>query len=109
MIVLVLVNSQYFIFPKLNKFKNNNKSGNFTFKVINDQLVTFFVPSECLSVKICCSWSSDKFAKRATCEFFSALSCLLDQDLKGQCRQKNWAVLRWFLPYFKEKENCTAA
>ena len=35
--------------------------------------------------------------------------CLLDQDLKGQCRQKNWAVIRWFLPYFKEKENCTAA
>ena len=29
--------------------------------------------------------------------------CLLDQDLKGPCRQKNWAVLRWFLPYFKEK------
>ena len=32
--------------------------------------------------------------------------CLLDQDIKGQCRQKNWVVLRWFLPYFKEKENC---
>ena len=32
--------------------------------------------------------------------------CLLDKDLKGQCRQKNWVVLRWFLPYFKEKENC---
>ena len=27
--------------------------------------------------KICCSWSSDKFAKRATCEFFSALFLLL--------------------------------
>ena len=45
--------------------------------VINDQLVTFFVPSECLSAKICCSWSSDKFAKRATYEFFSALFLLL--------------------------------
>ena len=22
---------------------------------------------------------------------------------------KNWAVFRWFLPFFKEKENCTAA
>ena len=32
--------------------------------------------------------------------------CLLDKDLKGQYRQKNWVVLRWFLPYFKEKENC---
>ena len=31
----------------------------------------------CLSAKICCSWSSDKFAKRATCEFFSALFLLL--------------------------------
>ena len=37
----------------------------------------FFVPSECLSAKICCSWSSDKFAKRATYEFFSALFLLL--------------------------------
>ena len=24
----------------------------------------------------------------------------VDQDLKCQCRLKNWAVLRWFLPYF---------
>ena len=57
--------------------------------VVNDQLVTFFVPSECLSAKIFCSWSSDKFAKRATCEFFLIrlyFCCLLDQDLKGQCR-----------------------
>ena len=45
--------------------------------VVNDQLVTFFVPIECLSAKICYSWSSDKFAKRATCEFFSALFLLL--------------------------------
>ena len=51
--------------------------------------ITFFVPSECLTAKICCSWSSDKFAKRATCEFFLIrlyFCCLLDQDLKGQCR-----------------------
>ena len=45
--------------------------------VVNDQLVTFFVPIECLSAKICYNWSSDKFAKRATCEFFSALFLLL--------------------------------
>ena len=78
--------------------------------VVNGQLVNFFVPSECLSAKICCGWSSDKFAKHGTCEFFRLyFCCLLDEDLKGQCRQKNWAVLRWFLPYFKEKENCTAA
>ena len=37
--------------------------------VVNDQLVTV-VPSECLSAKICGSWSPDKFAKSATCEFF---------------------------------------
>ena len=95
-----------------NKFKNNNKNGNFTFKRCWWPVGVCFVPSECLSVKICCSWSSDKFAKRATCEFFfnSALfCCLFDQDLKGQCRYKNWALLRWFLPYFTEKENCTAA
>ena len=31
--------------------------------------------------------ASEKFAKRATCEFFSDFfCCLLDQDLKGQCR-----------------------
>ena len=24
----------------------------------------------------------------------------VDQDLQGRCRLKNWAVLRWFLPYF---------
>ena len=38
--------------------------------VVNDQLVTVGVPSECLSAKICGSWSSEKFAKSATCEFF---------------------------------------
>ena len=32
-------------------------------------------------------YASDKFAKRATCEFFRLyFCCLLDQDLKGQCR-----------------------
>ena len=36
-----------------------------------------YVPCECLSAKICCSWSSKKFAKRATCEFFLALFLLL--------------------------------
>ena len=46
----------------------------------------------------------------ATCEYFRLyFCCLLDQDLKGQCRWKNWQVLRWFLPYFKEKEKCIAA
>ena len=46
--------------------------------VVNDQLVTFLFPVNVyLSAKICCSWSSDKFAKRATCEFFSALFLLL--------------------------------
>ena len=28
----------------------------------------------------------------------------VDQDLKGQYQLKNWAVLRWFPPYFWEKE-----
>ena len=35
--------------------------------------------------------------------------CLLDQDLKGQCRQENWQVLHWFLPYFKEKGKYVSA
>ena len=43
-----------------------------------DRTSLFFVPSECLSPKICCSWSSDNFAKRAHCVFFfSALFFLL--------------------------------
>ena len=37
----------------------------------------FFVLNECLSAKICGSWSSDKFAQQATCEFFSAFVLLL--------------------------------
>ena len=53
-----------------NKFKNNNKSGNFTFKCCWWPVGVCPVPSECLSAEICCSWSSDKFAKRVTCEFF---------------------------------------
>ena len=83
LIVLVLVNSQlttvYFI-PQVwvnLKTENKVKTAILTLNVVNDQLVTFFVPSECLSAKICCSWSSDKFAKHATCEFFSALFLLL--------------------------------
>ena len=75
-----------------NKFKNNNKNGNLTFKCCSWPVGVCSVPSECLSAKICCSWSSDKFAKRATCEFFLirlCFCCLLDQDLKGQCRSKN--------------------
>ena len=72
-----------------NKFKNNNKNGNFSFKCCWWPVGVCSVPSECLSSKISCSWSSDKFVKSATCEFFLIrlyFCCLLDQDLKGQCR-----------------------
>ena len=41
-----------------NKFKNNNKSGNFTFKCFWWPIGVCSVPSECLSAKVCCSWSS---------------------------------------------------
>ena len=63
-----------------NKFKNNNKNGNFTFKCCWWPVGVCSVLSECLLAKICYSWSSDKFAKRtATCGFFfnSALFLLL--------------------------------
>ena len=53
-----------------NKFKNNNKNGNFSFKCCWWPVSVCSVPSECLSAKISCNWSSDKFAKSATCEFF---------------------------------------
>ena len=85
--------------PGWTNLKKTIKAEILPLHVINDQLVTFFVPSECLSAKICCSWSSEKIAKRAICEFFRVyFCCLLDKDLKGQCRKKNWVVLRWFLP-----------
>ena len=92
-----------------NKFKNNNKNGNFA----------LLMASWCL---FCSQWMSlgqnllqlvfDKFrnAQLASFVFFLLrlyFCCLLYQDLKGQCRYKNWAVLCWFLPYFKEMEKCT--
>ena len=87
MIVLVLVNSQYFIFPKLNKFKNNNKSGNFTFKVINDQSVTFLFPVNVFRPKSALAGLPTNL-RNVQLASFSRLyfSCLLDKDLKGQCR-----------------------
>ena len=73
--------------PGWTNLKTTIKAEILPLNVVNNQLVTFFVLSKCLSVKICCSWSSDKFAKRANCEFFRLyFCCLLDQDLKGQCR-----------------------
>ena len=55
-------------------------------------------------------YASDKFAKRATYEFFSALFLLLvGSGPKKSMAIENWAVLRWFLLYFKGKENRTAA
>ena len=87
MIVLVLVNSQYFIFPKLNKFKNNNKSGNFTFKVINDQSVPFLFPVNVFRPKSAAAGLPTNL-RNVQLASFSRLyfSCLLDKDLKGQCR-----------------------
>lgn len=49
------------------------------------------------------------FETRSLQVFRLYFCCSLNQDLKNQCRYKNWTVLRWFLPNFKEKENCTAA
>ena len=70
--------------PGWTNLKTTIKAKILPLNVINDQFVTIFVPSECLSAKICCSWSSDKFAKRATCEFFSALFLLLVGSGKGK-------------------------
>ena len=69
-----------------NKFKNNNKNGNFTFTV--DGWCLFCSQRMSFSQNLLQLWSSDKIAKRtATCEFFLIrlyFCCLLDQDLKGQ-------------------------
>ena len=42
-----------------------------------------------------------KFGEHEKCVRVARLyfCCLLDQDLKGQCRWKNWAILRWFLAH----------
>ena len=63
--------------PGWTNVKTTIKAEILPLNVVNDQLVTFFVPRECLSPKFCCSLSSDKFAKRATCEILSALFLLL--------------------------------
>ena len=63
--------------PGWTNLKTTIKAEILPLNFVNDQSVTFFVPSECLSAKICCSSSSDKSAKRATCEFFSASFLLL--------------------------------
>ena len=67
--------------------------------VVNDQLVTF-VPSECLSAKIAAADLPTNLRNVQLASFFRLyFCCLLDQDLKGQCRWKNWAILRWFLAH----------
>ena len=42
--------------------------------------------SECLTAKICCSWSSDKLRNAQLASFFRLYFYLLDQHLKGQYR-----------------------
>ena len=69
-----------------NKFKNKN--GDFALNVVDDQLVSVLFPVNVFQPKLL-QLVFDKFAKRATCEFFLIrlyFCCLLDQDLKGQCR-----------------------
>ena len=74
-----------------NKFENNNKNGNFTFKCCWWPVGVCSVPSECLSAKICCSWPSTNLRTARNLRDLLFLirlyfCCLLDQDLKGQCR-----------------------
>ena len=70
------------------------------------------VPSECLSAKICCSWSSTNLWNAQLASFFfnSALFLLLVGSGPNRSMPiEKLAVLRSFLTYFKEKEKCTAA
>ena len=53
------------------------RNSSVTIKCFKIQRLWAEVINEYLSAKICCNWSSCEFAKRATCEFFSALFCLL--------------------------------
>ena len=89
-----------------NKFKNNNKNGNFAFKCC-----WWPVGVCCLSAKICCSWSSTNLRNVQLASFFnSALFLLLvGSGPKRSMPIGKLAVFRSFLPHFREKEKCTAA
>ena len=71
-----------------NKFKNNNKNGNFTFKCCYWPIGVFSVPSECLSANNCWLY----------------LCCLLDQDLKGQRRLKIGQFFAGFFHILKRRK-----
>ena len=77
--------------------------------VVNDQLASFLFPVNVSRPKFAAAGLPTNLRNAQLARFFELIRlyfrCLLDQDLKGQCRLKNLAVLRWFLPYFKEKEN----
>ena len=53
-----------------NKFKNNNKNGNFAFKCCGWPVGVCSVPSGCLSAKVCCSWSSANFRNALLASLF---------------------------------------
>ena len=75
--------------------------------VVDDQLVFVLFPVNVFRPKFAAAGLRQICETRNLRIFLIRLyfCCLFDQDLKGQCRYKNRAVLRWFLL----KENCTTA
>ena len=71
-----------------NKFKNNNKNGNFTLKCFDDQLVSDLFSVSVFRPKFAATGLPTNFETRNLRLFLIRLyfCCLLDQDLKGQCR-----------------------
>ena len=53
-----------------NKFKNNNKNGNFAFKCRDDQLVSVLFPVNVFRPKFAAAGLRQICERRATCEFF---------------------------------------
>ena len=72
-----------------NKFKNNSKNVNFTFIVVNDQLLSFLFPVNVSRPKFAADGLPTNLRNVQLASFFNSalfLQPLLDQDVKGQCR-----------------------
>ena len=72
-----------------NKFKNNNKNGNLPLNVVDDQLVSVLFPVNVFQPKFAAA-PLRQIYETLNLRFFFLIRlyfcCLLDQDLKGQCR-----------------------
>ena len=105
------INSCVLYSPGWTNFRTTIKTEILPLNVDNHQLVTFF----------CSQWMSFgqnllqlvywQICETCNLRVFSDLFLLLigSGPKRSMPIEKFWIVLHWFLPYFKEKENCIAA